>query len=73
VYGDSLGNDCIMFHVAHTQHSIYLLDTQPMENIGHQSLESHILHTGDIFGSFEIFRGTVRSTLSRIVDEVLQH
>jgi hypothetical protein len=42
-----------------------------MENIGHQSLESHILHTGDIFGSFEIFRGTVRSTLSRIIDEVL--
>jgi hypothetical protein len=43
-----------------------------VQNIGHQSLESHILHARNILCSLEILRGPVRSTLSRVVNEVLQ-
>lgn len=44
-----------------------------MKNIRHQRLESHILDTGNILGTLEILRGAVRSSLSRVVDQVLQH
>jgi hypothetical protein len=59
--------------LAHTQHSINLLYSKPMKNIRHQGLESHILHAGNILRSFEILRGTVRSSLSRIVYKVLTY
>ncbi len=42
-----------------------------MKNIGHQRLESHVLHSGNILGSLEILRGAIQSTLSGIVDKVL--
>jgi hypothetical protein len=42
-----------------------------MENIGHQGLESHVLDTGDIFGSLEIFRCSIKPTLSGVVHEIL--
>lgn len=40
--------------LAHTEHSINLLDTEPMENIGHQCLETHVFHTGNVLGSLEV-------------------
>lgn len=40
--------------LAHAEHSVNLLDSEPVENIWHQSLEAHILHTGDVLGSLEI-------------------
>jgi hypothetical protein len=43
-----------------------------MENIGHQRLESHVLHTSNVLGSLEILRGPIQSALSGIVDKVLQ-
>ena len=57
--------------LAHTQHAINLLDTQPMQDIRHQSLETHILHTGDILGTFEILRCTIGASFSCVVDEIL--
>jgi hypothetical protein len=58
--------------LAHTQHSVNFLDSKPVQNIGHQSLESHILHARNILCSLEILRGPVRSTLSGVVNKVLQ-
>jgi hypothetical protein len=43
-----------------------------MENIRHQRLESHVLHTSDVLGSLEILRGPIQPALSGIVDKVLQ-
>ena len=43
-----------------------------MEDIGHQRLESHVLHTSNVLGPLEILRSPIQSTLSRIVDKVLQ-
>jgi hypothetical protein len=59
--------------LAHTQHSVDFLYSKPMENIGHQGLESHILYPSNIFRSFEILRGTVRTSLSCIVYKVLKY
>ena len=42
-----------------------------MKNIGHQCLETHVLHTSNVFGSLEVFRGAIQSTLSSVVDQVL--
>jgi hypothetical protein len=58
--------------LAHTQHPVDFLDTKPMENIGHQRLESHVLHASNVLGSLEILRGPIQSALSGIVDKVLQ-
>jgi hypothetical protein len=58
--------------LAHTQHPVNFLDTKPMEDIGHQRLESHVLHTSNVLGSLEILRGPIQSALSGIVDKVLQ-
>ena len=57
--------------LAHTQHPVNFFDAKPMENIGHQRLESHVLHTSNVLGSLEILRGPIQSTLSGIVDKVL--
>jgi hypothetical protein len=43
-----------------------------MKNVGHQRLESHVLHAGNVLGPLEILRSTIQSTLSGIVDKVLQ-
>jgi hypothetical protein len=58
--------------LAHTQHPVNFFDAKPMENIGHQRLESHVLHTSNVLGSLEILRGPIQSALSGIVDKVLQ-
>lgn len=57
--------------LAHAQHSVNLLDTKPVENVRHQGLETHVLDASDVLSSFEIFRSTIRPSLSGIVDEIL--
>jgi hypothetical protein len=61
------------YSLAHAQHPVNLLDTQPMKDVRHQSLESHILYTGNVLGSFEILRGSIQSSLPCVINEVLQH
>ena len=57
------------FHpLAHAQHPVNLLDSEPMEDIRHQSLKSHILDTSNIFSPLEVIRGSVGTTLASIVD-----
>lgn len=57
--------------LAHTQHPVDLLDTEPVEDIRHQRLESHVLHPRNILCPFEIFRGAVRSAFPRIIHKIL--
>lgn len=57
--------------LGHTQHAINLLDTQPMQDIRHESLEPHILYAGDVLGSLEILGCAIGAAFSCVVDEVL--
>jgi hypothetical protein len=57
--------------LAHTQHPINLLDTEPVQNVRHQCLKSHVFDTCNVFCTLEVLRGTVQSTLSGIVDKIL--
>lgn len=58
--------------LAHTQHPINLLDTEPVKNIGHQGLKSHIFDPSNILRSLEVLRSTIQATLSSVVDKVLK-
>lgn len=40
-----------------------------MQNVWHQGLEAHVLHTGNVFGASEIVRSPIFPTLSGIVDD----
>lgn len=52
------------------RHSINLGDTKPVKNIRHQSLETHVFDTSDIFRSLEVFACTISTTLSCVVNKV---
>ncbi len=54
--------------LAHAQHPIDLLDAEPMQNVGHQGLKTHILDACNVFSPLEIVRGPVFSAFSRIVN-----
>lgn len=36
-------DDGVMFHVGHGQHAVDLLDSQPVQDVWHQGLETHLL------------------------------
>lgn len=55
----------------HRNHVINLLDTKPMQHIRHESLESHVLDTGDIFRTLEVHRSVVVTSLAGVVHQVL--
>ena len=50
-------------------------DAEPVEHVGHQLLEAHVLHAGDAFGAAEIGVGAVAALLAfpGVVDEELGH
>jgi hypothetical protein len=51
------------------------LDAQPVEDVGHQLLEAHVLHAGHALGAREILVGRVAAhlALARVVDQELGH
>jgi hypothetical protein len=57
--------------LAHTKHSINLLDAKPVKDIGHQCLKAHILHARNVFGSFEVLRRSIKTPFAGIIDEIL--
>lgn len=59
--------------LAHAQHSVNLFDAEPVKDIGHQCLESHVFHARDILRSLEILRSAIQSTLPCIVHKILNH
>lgn len=57
-------------HVAHRHHVVDLLDTQPVQNVGHERLESHVLHTGDELSRLEVLVSGVTTTFAEVVHEI---
>ena len=54
--------------LAHAQHPINLGDTEPVEDVRHQSLEPHVLDAGYVFSPLEVIGGPVLASLPRVVD-----
>lgn len=57
--------------LAHTHHPVDLRYPKPVQNVWHECLKSHVLHTCHIFGPLEIFRSSIGTALSGIVNEIL--
>jgi hypothetical protein len=55
--------------LAHAEHTVNLLYAKPVQNVWHQSLESHVLDTSNVFGSLEVIRGTVLTSFPGIVND----
>lgn len=55
------------YSLAHAEHPVNLGDAEPMEDIGHQSLETHVFDAGDVLGPFEVVRRTILSSFPSIV------
>lgn len=56
--------------IKENKHSIDLGDTEPMQNIGHECLEAHILDPGDVFRAFEVFACAIGAAFSCIVYKI---
>ena len=52
-----------------------LRDAQPVQHVGHQLLEAHVLHAGHALGAGEVLVGGVAAhlALARVVDQELGH
>ena len=50
-------------------------DAEPVQHVGHQLLEAHVLHAGDAFGAGEVLGGGVAAllALAGVVDQELRH
>lgn len=64
----SVGADIL----AHTHHSVDLRYAKPVQDVWHQCLKSHVLHSCHIFCPLEVFGRLIGTTLSGIVNEILQ-
>lgn len=56
------------YSLAHAEHAVNLLDTKPMENVGHQGLETHILDSSHVLGPLEVVRSFVFTSLPCVID-----
>jgi hypothetical protein len=52
-------------------HAINLGNTKPVQNVGHQSLEAHVLDSRNVLCSFEVHARRIRAPLASIVDQIL--
>lgn len=55
--------------LAHAEHSINLGDSEPVEDVRHQSLEPHVFDASDVLGPFEVVRRTIFSSFPCIVHD----
>lgn len=60
-----------VYILAHTHHSVDFRYAKPVEDVWHQCLKSHVFYSCHIFGPLKVFRCSVGTTLSGIVNEVL--
>ena len=65
---DSTGHDRVVFHIAHADHVVDLLDAEPVQDVGHEGLETHVFDSGDDFSATEVFIGAVTTAFSEVVD-----
>ena len=73
--GDPLGQDRVALHVAHRHEALDAPDPEPVQHVGHELLETHVLDAGHAFGALEIGLRPIsaRLALARVVDEKLGH
>ena len=57
-------------HVAHRHHVVDLLDPKPVQDVGHERLEAHVLHASDKLGRLEILIGRIAATLAQVVYKI---
>lgn len=57
-------------HVTHRNHVVDFLDTEPVQDVGHECLEAHVLDTRDELCRFEVLVGGVTTPLPQVVDKV---
>ena len=74
-HGDALGRERVVLHVAHRRPAVDARDAEPMEDVGHELLEAHVLHAGHAFGALEVRRRAIAADLALpcVVDEELRH
>src|SRR5689334_21763443 len=72
---DAALHERLELRVAHGDEAVDARDAQPMQHVGHQLLEAHVLQAGDAFGALEISRGAVAALLpfAGVVDQELGH
>ena len=72
---DARAGDGVVLHVAHRHQAVDLADAQPVQHVGHQLLEAHVLHAGHAFGAGEVLVGGVAAhlALAGVVDQELGH
>jgi len=73
VNGDTLVNNSIVLHVGHAEHPVNLCDAEPVQDVRHEGLETHVFNAGNVLSSLKVLASTIFSSLSRVVDEILGH
>ena len=57
-------------HVAHRDHIVDLRDAEPVQDVGHERLEAHVLHACDELRGLEVLVRGVAAALAQVVHEV---
>lgn len=60
------------YELAHAQHAVNLGDAEPVQNVRHQRLETHVFDTGNVFGTLEVIRGAILASLAGVVHNCVQ-
>ena len=57
-------------HVAHGDHVVDLANAKPVQDVGHECLESHVLDTRNELRRAEILVRRITATLAQVIHEV---
>lgn len=60
----------IVFHIAHRHHVVDLRDTEPVQDVGHERLEAHVLHASNDLCRLEVLVRRITTALAKIVHKV---
>ena len=63
-------HDRVVLHVAHADHLVNLGDPQPVQDVGHERLEAHVLDACDELRGLEVLVRGVAAALAQVVHEV---
>mmetsp|Transcript_3601 Transcript_3601/g.10927 ORF Transcript_3601/g.10927 Transcript_3601/m.10927 type:complete len:215 (-) Transcript_3601:2485-3129(-) len=75
VDADARLDDGVVLHVRHGDEAVDALDAQPVQHVGHQSLEPRVCDASDGLRAIEVLRGAITALLSfaHVVDQVFRH
>ncbi|MFO1312405.1 MAG: hypothetical protein U1F41_10130 [Burkholderiales bacterium] len=60
---DARAGDCVVLHVAHRHEAMDAAHAEPVQHVGHQLLEAHVLHARDALGAQEVVARGVAALL----------